>query len=98
MTFQQALDRLRERSQVPLLASQVWDRTLDEALLSASQEELFPRKPLSDARMAAGALQISMAWQRLCAASKLSFQRWRLASAPAAIRASESGFRGNSSS
>ena len=56
MTFQQALDRLRERSQVPLLTSQVWDEELDAALRGASQESLFPEKRLADPTMAAAAL------------------------------------------
>lgn len=56
MTFQQALDRLRERSQVPLLAAQVWNRELDEELRNASQEELFPGKQLAAPPMAAAAL------------------------------------------
>jgi hypothetical protein len=58
MTFQQALDRLRERPEVPLLVSpaQIWDPELDEALRGASTEELFPDRTLADPAMAAAAL------------------------------------------
>ena len=56
MTFQDAVDRLRQRTQMPLFASAVWDAALDQALRSAEPEELFPGQTIRDPRMAAAAI------------------------------------------
>jgi hypothetical protein len=41
MNLQEAIDRLRERTRMPLFVVSVWDETLDEALQAAPPEELF---------------------------------------------------------
>src|SRR5688500_5858965 len=56
MTLQDAIERLRTRSPVPLFAAGVWDEGLEHALRGADPEELFPDRAVPDARMAACAL------------------------------------------
>jgi hypothetical protein len=56
MEFQHAVERLRERSPLPLFVTQPWDDELDEALRSAGPEELFPDLSIRDPGMAACAL------------------------------------------
>lgn len=53
MTIQDAIDRLRERTQVPLFVGEIWDRELDERLRHARTEELFAGLTLRDPQMAA---------------------------------------------
>jgi len=55
MKIQDAINRLRERTQVPLFAVQVWDPELDAAL-RADSEALFAGLTVRDARMAAAAV------------------------------------------
>ena len=54
MTVQQAIERLRERSPLPLFVVQVWDQDLAGRLRSASPEQLFGGQPARDRRAAAG--------------------------------------------
>lgn len=53
MTIQDAIDRLRERTRMPLFATDVWDPDLDDRLKSASAEELFAGFKIKDPQMAA---------------------------------------------
>jgi hypothetical protein len=56
MKIQQAIERLRERTHVPLFVADVWDTALDAQLKAASAEELFEGFPIRDPRMAACAI------------------------------------------
>jgi len=56
MEFQDAVDRLRERTQMPLFVAEVWDPKLDEELRSVKPEELFPGQEIRDPHMLACAL------------------------------------------
>lgn len=56
MEFQEAVDRLRQRTHMPLFAGEVWDEDLDRALRAAEPETLFAGRTIRDARMAVAAL------------------------------------------
>jgi hypothetical protein len=53
MTFQQAIDRLRERTQMPMFVTTVWDAHLDERLREVTAEELFRGHQVRDPHTAA---------------------------------------------
>jgi hypothetical protein len=69
MTLQDGVNRLRERTHVPLFVSGTWDTKLDEALRDAQPEELFPGLVISDPRMAACAIAGLHLWNDNFAAS-----------------------------
>ena len=56
MTFQEAIDRLRERDRMPLFVVEVWDPAVDEALRAATPDTLFAGHEVTDWHMAAAAL------------------------------------------
>jgi len=56
VNIHEAIDRLRERTHVPLLAASVWDERLDAALRGADVEDLFGDAPLRKPQMAAAAV------------------------------------------
>jgi hypothetical protein len=56
MDFQQAVNRLRERTYVPMFVAEVWDRDLAQALRDTSPEALFPGQTVRDPHMAACAV------------------------------------------
>jgi len=62
MRFDQALERLRERSPVPMFVSDVWDDDLDRRLRSAAVEELFEGLTIRDPHMAACAVAGLHVW------------------------------------
>jgi hypothetical protein len=56
MKIEQAIERLRKRSPVPLFVRSVWDEELDGQLRSAEVEELFEGLTVRDGPMAACAV------------------------------------------
>ncbi len=48
LTYQQLVDRLRARTDIPLLAGEVWDAELQTALAAATPESLFPGCSIAD--------------------------------------------------
>jgi hypothetical protein len=56
MTFQEALDRMRKRTPVPLFVAGVWDRDVDAALRETPPEALFGDRPVRDIQLAACAV------------------------------------------
>ena len=62
MDLQTAIDRLRERTHVPLFVAGAWDERLDAALRDASPEELFAGRTVRDPRMAACVLAGLRLW------------------------------------
>ncbi|MCC2667597.1 MAG: uncharacterized protein K0Q72_68 [Armatimonadetes bacterium] len=56
MKIQQAIERLRERTHVPLFFGDIWDQDLDTRLKHASAEELFEGQVIASPQMAACAL------------------------------------------
>lgn len=53
MKIQEAIDRLRERTRLPLFATEVWDPELDSRLKDASAGALFEGFAVRDPQMAA---------------------------------------------
>jgi hypothetical protein len=56
MTIQEAMDRLRERTTVPMFAVEPWDPNLHAELRRTSPEELFGGQQVRDPKMAACAV------------------------------------------
>jgi hypothetical protein len=56
MELQEAVDRLRSRTHVPLFATEPWDPALAAALREASPEALFAGMEVKDAHIAAAAV------------------------------------------
>jgi hypothetical protein len=56
MTFQDAVERLRERTEMPLFAGEPWDPGLGKRLRDAEIESLFPDRKVRDPHMAAAAV------------------------------------------
>ncbi|MFN3649997.1 MAG: hypothetical protein ACK47B_10485 [Armatimonadota bacterium] len=62
MTFQEAIDRLRERTHVPMFAAATWDAELDRALHDTPLDQLFAGQELRDPQMAAAAVAGMHLW------------------------------------
>jgi hypothetical protein len=56
MTFQDAVERLRERTEMPLFAGEPWDAGLGKRLRDAEIESLFPGRKVRDPHVAAAAV------------------------------------------
>lgn len=56
MDIQGVIDRLRERTHMPLFVVEVWDTRVDQALRETRVEELFGGREIRDPHMAAAAL------------------------------------------
>lgn len=56
MNIQSAVDRLRDRTYLPLFVVDVWDTDLDRALRDAKPDQLFDDQPVRDPHMAACAV------------------------------------------
>ena len=62
MTYQAIVDRLRERTEMPLFAVSVWDAALQEQIAAALPETLWPGVALADAPAAAGVVAGLRLW------------------------------------
>jgi hypothetical protein len=69
MTIRKAIDRLRERTHVPLFTVDVWDPQVDAALRDGSPDALFEGLTVSDPKMAACAVAGLHLWNDNFAAS-----------------------------
>ena len=56
MTYHDAVERLRERTEIPLFADAPWDEALGDAIRSMAPEELFPGKEIVDPQAGVAAL------------------------------------------
>ena len=54
MNYRQAVEKLRERLDVPLFAVEPWDADLQAALRDATAETLFPGRRIASPPAAAG--------------------------------------------
>jgi hypothetical protein len=62
MRFQEALERLRERTPMPLFVVQVWDQKLDTALRQAEPETLFAGRAIREPKVALAVLSGLHLW------------------------------------
>jgi len=67
--IQQAIDRLRSRTHVPLFAVETWDRELDAALRRMEPQELFADRQIHDPSAAAATIAGLHIWNDSFSAS-----------------------------